>query len=187
MKSLVILFSMSALQLSGVASGKQFNSVESNRTCNSYESESLNEGKQLCVYNDHIGSPIIGVGFNLERNGARQKMLDIGADYELVRSGKACLSENQVERLFNNTMVFCVRCVSSWLASVWSKMSEMRRSAVADMCFSMGCSRVKTFKKMKAALQRHDYEKATYEMRDSRWCRQVRSRCDRATRCMQHE
>ena len=155
-----------------------------NGTCNSFETESLNEGNNLCAYNDHIGSPVIGVGFNLEKPGARWKLSNIGADYELVRYGKACLSDAQVRELFNSEMAAAVRCASSWLLSVWSKMSEERQSAVADMSFSMGCTRLKTFKNMKAALERQDYEKAEYEMKASRWCRQVRSRCDRATKCM---
>ena len=82
-------------------------------------------------------------------------------------------------------MAEVVRCASSWLSSVWSKMNEERQSAIADMAFSMGCPRLMTFKKMKAALERQDYGKAECEMRDSRWCRQVKSRCDRATKCMQ--
>ena len=155
-----------------------------NSTCNSFETESLNEGNRLCAYNDHIGSPIIGVGFNLGKQGARQKISNVGADYDLVRYGKACLSDDQVRQLFNSEMAAAVRCASSWLLSVWSKMSKEKQSAVADMAFNMGCTRLKTFKNMKAALERQDYEKAEYEMKASRWCRQVRSRCDRATECM---
>lgn len=155
-----------------------------NGTCNSFEAESLNEGNSPCAFNDHIGSPVIGVGFNLEKQGARKKIADIGADYELIRHGRVCLSDAQVRLLFNNEMAAAVRCASSWLLSVWSKMNEERQSAVADMAFNMGCTRLKTFKNMKAALERQDYGKAEYEMRASRWCRQVRSRCDRATECM---
>jgi GH24 family phage-related lysozyme (muramidase) len=156
-----------------------------NGTCNSFEAESLNEGYSPCAYNDHIGSPMIGIGFNLEKPGARKKIADVGADYELVRHGRVCLSDDQVRQLFDSVMAAAIRCASSWLLSVWSKMNVEKQSAVADMAFNMGCTRLKTFKNMKAALERQDYEKAEYEMRASRWCRQVRSRCDRATKCMQ--
>ena len=155
-----------------------------NGTCNSFERESLNEGNSPCPYNDNIGIPLVGVGFNLEKTDARKKISSIGADFELVRHGRTCLSDSQVRELFNTEMAAAVRCASSWLSSVWSKMSEGRQSAVADMAFSMGCTRLKTFKNMRAALERQDYGEAEYEMRASRWCRQVRSRCDRATACM---
>ena len=136
-----------------------------NGTCNSLEAESLNEGNSPCAYNDHIGRPVIGIGFNLEKQGAKKKIADIGADYELIRQGRACLSDDQVRLLFNNEMAAAVRCASSWLLSMWSKMNEERQSAVADMAFNMGCTRLKTFKNMKAALERQDYGKAEYEMR----------------------
>lgn len=180
---LINLVTILSSQLRKVEGRQPLNLV--NGTCNSFETESLNEGNSPCAYNDHIGSPVIGVGFNLVKQGARQKIADIGADYELVRYGRACLSDAQVRQLFSGEMAVAIRCASSWLLSVWSKMNEERQSAVADMAFSMGCTRLKTFKNMKAALERQDYEKAEYEMKASRWCRQVRSRCDRATKCMQ--
>ena len=180
---LTLLVTILSYQLLNIECRQSLNFV--NGTCNSFETESLNEGISHCAYNDHIGSPFIGVGFNLEKQGARQKIADIGADYELVRYGKACLSDFQVRQLFDSEMAASIRYASSWLLSVWSKMNKEKQSAVADMAFSMGCTRLKTFKNMKAALQRQDYEKAEYEMRASRWCRQVRSRCDRATKCMQ--
>ena len=158
-----------------------------NGTCNSFETEVINEGKKQCVYNDHIGSPIIGLGFNLEGSDAEKQMSNINADHELIRAGRACLNETQIRWLFDSVMNVAVRCASSWLSSVWSKMSEERQSAVADMAFNMGCSRLKTFKKMKAALERQDYGNAEYEMKDSRWCRQMKSRCDRAAKCMRNE
>ena len=158
-----------------------------NGTCNSFEREVFNEGNKPCVYNDHLGTPIVGIKFNLEREDAKERIAYVGADFSLVRSGKACLSDVQIRKLFDYDMTFAVQCTSQWLSSAWSKMSTDRQSAIADMAFSMGCSRVKTFKKMKAALQRRDYSNAEREMRDSRWCRQVRSRCDRATKCMRQE
>ena len=160
-----------------------------NGTCNSFDMEVFNEGNKPCVYNDHLGSPIIGVKFNLEREDAKQswRMAKIEADFSLVRTGTACLSNDQIRRLFHHDMMVAVQCASKWLSSAWSRMSIDQQSAIADMAFSMGCSRLKTFKKMKAALQRQDYRRAEDEMVDSRWCRQVRTRCVRATDCMKQK
>ena len=177
-KLLLLLYIISTLQVE---------STPVNGTCNSFESETINEGNKPCVYNNHIGSPIIGIGFNLECDDAKKAISKVGADYELVRAGTACLNNSQVRQLFENEMTKVVRCASSWLSSVWSRMNKERQSAIADMAFSMGCTRLKTFKKMKAALERQNYGEAVHEMRDSRWCRQVKSRCDRATKCMQQD
>lgn len=184
MKPSTLLLSLCVFQLLQVDTW-QLSPV--NGTCNSFETEVLNEGNRPCVYNDHLGNPIIGVGFNLEKPHAREKITNIHADYNLVRTGRACLSDSQVRKLFDKNMADAVWCASSWLSSVWSKMSEERQSAIADMAFSMGCSRLKTFKKMKAALERQDYVRAKHEMRESRWCRQLRSRCDRGGACMHAE
>lgn len=181
--TVTVLFSF--LRFKPVMSNSQMNA--SNNTCNSYEAESLNESNQPCVYNDYQGLPIIGIGFNLERSDTPEKMSDIGANHTLVRSGRACLSKHQVKELFENVMQELVACASTWLSNVWTELDEQRQSAIADMAFSMGCARLKTFKKMKAALLRGDYDTAEKEMRDSRWCRQVGTRCERASRCMLHK
>lgn len=116
----------------------QVESTPVNGTCNSFESETINEGNKPCVYNNHIGAPIIGIGFNLEHKDAKQQLSTVGADYELVRAGTACLNDSQIRQLFENKMSKEVRCASMWLSSVWSKMNEKRQSAIADMAFIWG-------------------------------------------------
>lgn len=153
-------------------------------TCNSYSREKLNEGYFKCVYNDPLGIPTVGVGFNLKKAGARKRITDVGANYNNVLKKKKCLNDNQIRDLFDDDMAEAVQCASGWLSKVWSKMGKTRQSAVADMAFNLGCGRLKQFKNMKAALERQDYTKAAAEMRNSRWCRQVKSRCDRDIACM---
>ena len=152
--------------------------------CNSYTREKLNEGYFRCVYNDPLGIPTIGVGFNLRKSGARQRITNVGANYDNILRRRECLNNYQIMDLFDDDMAEAVQCASSWLSKVWSKMGTTRQSAVADMAFNLGCSRLRLFKNMKAALEREDYAKAAAEMRNSRWCRQVKSRCDRDIDCM---
>ncbi len=64
--------------------------------CNNYEIEKVNEGHYLHVYKDPLGIPTIGVGFNLKKSGARKKITDVGANYDLVLAGKQDLTEAQV-------------------------------------------------------------------------------------------
>ena len=153
-------------------------------TCNSYEREKRNEGYKPKVYLDTEGHPTVGIGFNLDRSDARQRLTAVGADYDAVRSGSAPLTDYQIRTLFNDDMASAVSCASSWLYSIWGRLSMDRRSAIADMAFNLGCSGLKKFRNMKAALERLDYSGAAREMRDSRWCRQVKSRCDRNIACM---
>ena len=153
--------------------------------CNSYEREKINEGHFRCVYKDPRGIPTIGVGFNLKKSGARMRITNIGANYKNILRKSECLTDSQIKDLFDDDMAEAVQCARSWLSKVWSKLGSTRQSVIADMAFNMGCSSLKQFKRMKAAIEEQDYTKAAAEMRNSRWCRQVKSRCDRDIKCMQ--
>ena len=153
-------------------------------TCNSYEREKLNEGSEPHVYIDTVGHPTVGIGFNLDRSDARRRLAAVGADYDKIRAGSATLTDYQIMTLFNDDMANAVSCASSWLSQVWWQMSTDQKSAVADMAFNLGCTRLQQFRNMKSALLNGDYDRAAAEMKNSKWCRQVKSRCDRNIACM---
>ena len=151
--------------------------------CNSYEREKLNEGYYKCVYKDPVGIPTIGVRFNLEKFGARSEIESVGADYNAVLNGSQCLSDSQIERLFDNDMNSAVSCASGWLSN-WSSLGSGPQSAIADMAFNLGCSGLHQFVSLKSALEQKDYNEAVEDMKASLWCRQVGYRCDRDIACM---
>ena len=153
--------------------------------CNSYEAEKSNEGYRKCSYTDSVGLRTVGIGFNLEKNGARQRIASVGANYDKVKAGSQCLSDAQIRTLFRQDMDSSVSCVSSWLPN-WSSLRNGPKSAVVDMAFNLGCAGVQEFKKMKAALTQSppNYSKAATQMRSSKWCTQVGNRCTRDVNCM---
>ena len=175
-----VLLTLSALLLAHIA---HVNCLSG--TCNSYEREKWNEGYRSRVYIDTEGHPTVGIGFNLDRSDARSRLSAVGANYDKIRAGSATLTDYQIRTLFNDDMANAVSCASSWLSQVWGQMSTDQKSAVADMAFNLGCSGVRKFKNMKSALLRGDYGGAAAEMRNSKWCRQVKSRCDRNIACME--
>ena len=153
--------------------------------CNTYKVEKLNEGYYPCAYTDPVGLRTVGIGFNLEKSGARARIASVGANYGKVKSGSQCLSDAQIQKLFLQDMQIAVSCVSSWLPN-WSSLPSGPKSAVVDMAFNLGCAGVKNFKKMKAALTQNppNYPAAAAEMKNSRWCSQVKGRCTRDVKCM---
>eukprot|EP00731_Ephydatia_muelleri_P001388 Em0001g1388a len=153
--------------------------------CNSYEAEKKNEGYFRCAYTDPFGLRTVGVGFNLEKSGARQRIASVGADYDKVKAGSQCLTDAQIQTLFVQDMDSSVSCVSNWLPN-WSSLTNGPKSAVADMAFNLGCAGVQGFAKMKVALTRSppNYTEAAAQMRNSRWCSQVGGRCTRDINCM---
>lgn len=58
-------------------------------------------------------------------------------------------------------------------------LDSIRRSAVIDMLFNMGYARVLKFKKFLTALRNKDWEKAAYELRDSKYAKQLPNRSSR--------
>lgn len=58
------------------------------------------------------------------------------------------------------------------------RVSLIRYEVLVNMCFNMGISRLRSFKKMWAAIEAGDFDAAAKEMLDSRWARQVKSRAD---------
>ena len=173
MKELIVLFAIVAVSLAG--------------TCNSYEREKFYEGYRDKVYLDSKGNPTIGVGFNLNKPGARGKIEGVGADYDAVLDGSQRLNDRQIKTLFDNDMNEAVGCASSWLRSNWHALGSDPQSAVADMAFNMGCATLHGFVKLRAALLESppNYEAARKEMKNSKWCGQVKPRrCDPDIGCM---
>ena len=58
------------------------------------------EGTRSKVYHDSRGKKTVGVGINLNSPGAAKLLRDLGVNYTAVKSGRARLSEDQIEALF---------------------------------------------------------------------------------------
>ena len=97
------------------------------------------------------GYQTIGYGYNIEANG---------------------ISENTAEMLLRRCLGDSVIILEANV-SVWSSLSDTRKSILVDMCFNMGWPTLSKFKKMFAALERGHYAEAADQMMDSKWYRQV--------------
>ena len=152
--------------------------------CNSYKREVENEAYRECMYYDTEGHPTVGIGCNLDEPGARSKLESVGADFDAVKSRRQCLTDSQIKTLFQRDMDTAVSDVKKWISN-WSSLGLPQQSALADMSFTMGLTRLRTFVRMKAAIERGDFNGAADEMKNSKWCReQAPNRCARDIRCM---
>ncbi len=108
------------------------------------------EGLNLLPYTCPTGHLTIGYGHNLE-NGITLEIAE-----QLLKSDLE-LAKTEVERniLFSN------------------KLDEVRKFVLVDMCFNMGMQKLRSFKKMLAALEKGYYDRAAYEMLNSKWAGQV--------------
>ncbi len=107
-------------------------------------------------YSDTTGHLTIGIGRNLQDRGVSFQeasyLLDQDIDYFYLK--------------LNNYLGF------------FKHLDEARQLALVDMCFNVGVQGFLNFKNMILALEAHDYERAAYEMLESKWAEQVGERAN---------
>ena len=108
------------------------------------------EGEVLKPYKDSRGILTIGVGHNLEL-GISAAASDFIFKEDL----------DKAEALLN------AKC------PVFAKLDANRQLVLLDLCFNLGINGLLGFKKMLAALDSEDYNKAGNELMNSRYAKQV--------------
>lgn len=111
------------------------------------------EGVELMPYQDTVGLTTIGVGRNLEHNGIRMAE----ADFMLMNDVKDCMEEAKSYEWYEG-------------------LSGARKAVIVNMLFNMGQPRFNLFVKFQAALADGNFGKASTEMLDSKWAKQVGKR-----------
>lgn len=119
------------------------------------------EGLRLKPYKCTAGKLTIGYGRNLEERG---------------------ISQYEAEVLLNDDIQNCyAECIK---LPFWNKLNEVRQAVLLDMCYNLGFSRLKGFKKMCTALETGSYCSAAAEMLNSKWAEQVKSRAAELAKLM---
>ncbi len=114
------------------------------------------EGCETYAYKCTSGKLTIGVGRNIDKGGLGLSQLEIA--YLLKNDIRR--SRLELEKAF------------PWFPS----LDDVRQDALIDMCFNMGITRLRTFKKAMGAMENQDYQQAADHFFDSRWARQVPNR-----------
>lgn len=133
------------------------------------------EGREPKVYPDSAGHPTIGVGFNLDRSDAQEKIEALGLDYDKVRDGTQTLTDEQIDTLFNADVNQAVSDARG-LVSNFDDIPDDKQTVVTDMVFNMGASTFGTFTNTIDAIENEDWDRAADEMQDSDWFNQVGNR-----------
>ena len=132
------------------------------------------EGYRTHVYVDTLGHPSIGVGFNLDRGGARDAIAGVGADYDAVRAGTQDLTNDQVDTLFSSDLDGYIQSAYRQVSN-FEQLARPAQKVVLDM-MGMGEAAFSGFHHMIAALNACDYNRAADEMVNSTWYTQVGNR-----------
>jgi len=120
------------------------------------------EAMRLRPYKCSADKLTIGVGRNLEDNG-------------ITEEEAMYLLRNDLKRTYEE-----LRSNFSW----YERLDSYRQEVLMNMCFNLGISRLKGFRKMIAALEIKDFKEAAVQMLDSRWAKQVGVRAVRLSEIM---
>jgi len=133
------------------------------------------EGRRRHVYLDQVGHPTIGIGFNLDRGGARSIIEGLGLNFDAVVNGQQDLTDAQVDRLFDGDFNASLAAARELLPN-FSSLTTNAQIVIIDMIFNMGKGGVAKFTRMLDALSRRDYAAAVEGIRGSLYASQVPSR-----------
>ena len=113
----------------------------------------IDEGFSGRVYQCTAGKNTIGYGRNLDSNPLTREEAEVLLVNDLKQVVKECLK-----------------------LEYFPNLKPERRAVILNMVYNMGMPNFMNFKKLNEALISHDYEKASIEMRASKWARQVPNR-----------
>jgi lysozyme len=122
----------------------------------------LHEGLKLKAYLCPAGKTTVGVGRNLEDRG-------------ITRDEALFLLRNDIKEITEEL---------SKRYSWFSSLDFVRQKVLIDMTFNIGLGGLSQFRNMLNAIEGGDYQRASTEMENSRWYRQVGIRAKRLTKMM---
>jgi lysozyme len=120
------------------------------------------EDIRLKPYRDTVGKLTIGIGRNLDDRG---------------------ISKKEAEYLANNDIDECERQLDAKIPW-WRELTDARQRVLLNMCFNLGINRLLGFKKAIALIKSGNYTKASEEMLNSLWSKQVGDRSFRLAKMM---
>ncbi|AWV97515.1 glycoside hydrolase family protein [Arcticibacterium luteifluviistationis] len=131
-----------------------------------------NEGLRQRAYNDSLGIPTIGVGFNLNRHDANWRLSELGLNYEHVYYGRQELTIDQINHLLDSDLDNSISSVQKLFPN-FNQFSSKRQIVLVDLVFNLGINRLSTFVKMIAAINEGNWQTAAKELENSNYYTQV--------------
>lgn len=120
------------------------------------------EGLRLNPYMDTVGILTVGYGHNLQQP----------------------ITESEADEYLNKDYIkTCWYCRQyPW----YDGLNEARKAVIENMMFNLGPSRFAMFRKTIAYIEHGDFEQASFEMLNSKWAVQVKSRAVELSNIMRY-
>lgn len=134
-----------------------------------FEQLKIDEGVEYEIYLDHLGYPTFGVGH-----------LVLKSDPEYGQPVGTPVSEERVAECFDKDLDIAIdECYQLYGPGTFNNFPGEVQEILINMMFNMGRPRLSKFKNFNTALIDQDWVKASEEMIDSVWYRQVKGRAER--------
>jgi len=130
------------------------------------------EGRRNQTYLDSMGHPTVGVGFNLDANGAQAAIAALGLDYNQVRAGTQLLSDAQIDALLQQGINQAVSAAHTPIPG-FDNVPGDRQIVIVDMIFNLGLAGFSKFVQAIKAINAQDWQTASQQMQQSAWFNQV--------------
>lgn len=141
-----------------------------------FEQLKIDEGVEYKVYLDHLGYPTFGVGH-----------LVLKSDPEYGSEVGTAVSEERVAECFDKDFNTAVdECYQLYGPGTFNNFPGEVQEILINMLFNMGRPRLSKFINFNTALINQDWVKASEEMVDSVWYRQVGNRAKRLVERMKN-
>jgi lysozyme len=118
----------------------------------------VHEGVRRFAYRCTSNAITIGIGRNIDPNKGGMGLSDDEVMY---------LLRNDIKRVYDE-----LDSSYKWFA----ELDDVRQDVLQDMCFNMGLPSFEKFRKMLAAVELEQWDRAAEEMLNSRWAEQVKGR-----------
>ena len=125
------------------------------------------EGCEYEIYLDHLGYKTCGIG-HLCRATDPEYNLEVGDPVSVARGNE--LFAEDIEKVIEDCTI---------LYDNFYELPEEAQLIIANMMFNLGRPRLTAFRKMKAAVDDHNWIEAAIQMEDSKWAKQVPNRANR--------
>ena len=138
----------------------------------------ISEGMRNFAYSDSLGVRTVGVGFNLERSDARQRLAEVGANFSTVYSGKQPLTAEQAEKLFLYSVNEAIDGARR-LFPDFNQYSFNVKRVLVDMVFNLGETQMLQFKRFSNAVKHERFVEAGNLLKQTAYYDQVGHRAVR--------
>lgn len=129
------------------------------------------EGLSLTIYPDVLGFSTIGYGHKCSSGE--------------IAEFKDGITQEKADALFDRDFALAQAQAKAIAGESWKNLNDARQGVIIEMVFQLGMGGVLKFKRMWAAIDADDYDKAAAEMLNSLWSSQTEGRCRSLAKIME--